>query len=153
MTASEPAELRDSLLARVAAVLSDGPREIEVDWRFGNVRILPEQRHGRSVLAVVTSANAVILYSVWPDQVPAEAEVAVVDYVTTANTEPSVPVLEYDRLRRVLAARCGIGFATMEFVDVIPGTVLFGLLWTALTSLEAAADEHAEAVAGLLGGR
>jgi hypothetical protein len=102
---------------------------------------------GRSTVGVVLPAfGAVTFYSVWPEQVPAEAAGAVTEFVARANTDLHTAALEFDLDKLILSARSGVLLIPFEGVDPeVFGVVLAG----ARTDADRVASTHHSAVAAL----
>jgi hypothetical protein len=98
----------------------------------------------------MTHFDAVVFYSVWPEQVPPDYLVPTAEFVTRANTDLYTSALELDLDKRIVSVRSALACGPLEgLADVTFGQILAAALED---SRQTAVAHHSALASIMIGG-
>jgi hypothetical protein len=138
----------ETLFERVVAALRAVGLGPDVNADLENVTF---ESDGRTTVGVVmTHYDAVVFYSVWPEQVPEQCLVPAAEFVVRANTDLYTSALELDLDKRIISVRAAVACAPLEgLADVTFGQILAAALED---SRQVAAAHHSALASIMIGG-
>ena len=96
----------ETLFERVVTALRAVRLDPDVNADLENVTF---ETDGRTTVGVVmTHYDAVVFYSVWPEQVPEQYLVPTAEFVVRANTDLYTAALELDLDKQIISVRSGV---------------------------------------------
>jgi hypothetical protein len=138
----------EKLFDRVVVALHAVGLEPTVDADLENVTF---ESDGRSTVGVVmTHYDAVVFYSVWPEQVPEQYLVPTAEFVVRANTDLYTSAIELDLDKQIISVRSAVACGPLEaLADDAFGQVLAAALED---SRRTAAAHHSALASIMIGG-
>jgi hypothetical protein len=138
----------ETLFERVIAGLHAVGLDPDVNADLENVTF---ESDGRTTVGVVmTHFDAVVFYSVWPEQVPPDYLVPTAEFVTRANTDLYTSALELDLDKRIVSVRSALACGPLEgLADVTFGQILAAALED---SRQTAVAHHSALASIMIGG-
>jgi hypothetical protein len=138
----------ETLFDRVVLALHAVGLDPKVDADLENVTF---EDDGRPTVGVVmTHFDAVVFYSVWPEQVPDDRLVATAEFVTRANTDLYTSAFELDLDKQIISVRSAVAGGPLDgLADVTVGHIL----QRALDDARQTAARHHSALAAVMLGR